>query len=165
MKNLFFSLFVLSILFVLGCEQNQSTEPESFQQNNPQTGSLQKTIYENIAARNEQLSAAFNNQDAEAMAALYTLDAQLLPPNFDLVDGRSAIETFWGTLFNLGFDGVILETLEVTGTGSLANEVGLFTLFLNGQVFDNGKYVVIWKKVAGKWYLHRDIWNSSNPAQ
>jgi ketosteroid isomerase-like protein len=33
-----------------------------------------------------------------------------------------------------------------------------------GQVIDNGKYVVLWRREAGQWKLHRDIWNSSQPA-
>ena len=31
------------------------------------------------------------------------------------------------------------------------------------QVVDNGKYIVIWKKVDGKWLLHLDIYNTSMP--
>lgn len=165
MKNVVISLFVFSILFVLGCEQNQSTEPESFSQNNTTSGTLQKSVFDKIVEANGNFMTAFGNQDAEAMAALYTQDAQLLPPNGDFQIGNTAVEAFWGSLFNAGFDGVILETLEVHGNGTLVSEVGLFTLFLNGQFFDNGKYIVVWKKVNGKWYLHRDIWNSNNPAQ
>lgn len=56
---------------------------------------------------------AFSNQDAEAMGALYTQDAQLLPPNGDFQTGNQAVKDFWGFLFSLGFDGVILETLEL----------------------------------------------------
>ena len=29
---------------------------------------------------------------------------------------------------------------------------------------DQGKYVVIFKQVEGRWKLHRDIWNTSLPA-
>jgi ketosteroid isomerase-like protein len=165
MKKLFISLFVFSILFVIGCEQNQSTEVDEASRNSSQPGTLQKTIFDEIVAANQPFMEAFNNQNAEGMGAAYTQDAQLLPPNGDFVIGNQAVQDFWGFLFSLGFDGVILETLEVTGTGNTANEVGLFTLYLNGQFFDNGKYIVVWKKVAGKWYLHRDIWNSSNPTQ
>lgn len=165
MKKVFISLFVFSILILLGCGQNHSTETDEVSQNSSQPGILQKPIFDEIVAANQPFMEAFGNQDAEAMGAAYTQDAQLLPPNGDFVNGREAVADFWGFLFSLGFDGVILETIEVTGTGSLANEVGLFTLFNNGQVFDTGKYIVVWKKVQGKWYLHRDIWNSSNPAQ
>jgi len=31
-------------------------------------------------------------------------------------------------------------------------------------VADRAKYVVVWKKVGGQWLLHRDIWNTSQPA-
>jgi ketosteroid isomerase-like protein len=60
---------------------------------------------------------------------------------------------------------VKLETVEVAGDGNTAYEVGQFTLQgAEGQVFDAGKYVVIWKQEAGQWKIHRDIWNSSRPA-
>jgi ketosteroid isomerase-like protein len=163
MKKILIPLTVFAML-LLGCEQNQSTEPESFGENNSGSGTLQKSVFDKIVEANEIFMDAFNNQDAEAMGVAYTQDAQLLPPNGDFVNGREAVADFWGFLFNLGFDGVILETLEVHGNGNIVSEVGLFTLYLNGQFFDNGKYIVVWKKVQGKWYLHRDIWNSSNPA-
>ena len=164
MKKLFISLFVFTILFFLGCQQNQSIEPESMLQNNSGSVVLQKPVFDKIVEANQIFMDAFNAQDAEAMAAAYTEDAQLLPPNGDFQIGNAAVEAFWGSLFTAGFDGVILETLEVHGNGTIVSEVGLFTLFLNGQYFDNGKYVVIWKKVNGNWYLHRDCWNSNNPA-
>jgi hypothetical protein len=28
-------------------------------------------------------------------------------------------------------------------------------------MIDEGKYVVVWKRVGGQWKLHRDIWTSS----
>ena len=163
MKKMFIPLTVFAILLLLGCQQNQSTEPESMKQNNSGSVVLQKPVFDKIVEANGNLMTAFDNQDAEAMAALYTQDAQLLPPNGDFQTGNAAVEAFWGSLFTAGFDGVILETLEVHGNGTIVSEVGLFTLFLNGQYFDNGKYVVVWKKVQGKWYLHRDCWNSNNP--
>ena len=165
MKKVVISLFVLTFLFILGCQQNQSTEPETMQQNNSGSVVLQKPVFNKIVAANGNFMAAFAAQDDEAMAALYTQDAQLLPPNGDFQTGNEAVKAFWGSLFTAGFDGVILETLEVHGNGTLVSEVGLFTLYLNGQFFDNGKYIVVWKKVNGNWYLHRDIWNSSNPVQ
>ncbi len=165
MKTLLLSLFVFSFLFVIGCQQNQTTEPGTVQQNNSGSGVLQKTVYDKIVAANQNFMDAFSAQDAEAMASLYTQDAQLMPPNGDFQTGSAAIEAFWGSLFTAGFNGVVLETIEVHGNGNVVSEVGLFTLYLNGQFFDNGKYIVVWEKVNGKWYLHRDCWNSNNPAQ
>ncbi len=165
MKKMFILFFISLTVFFFACEQSQSTEPESFGNTNSGSGTLQKSVFDKIVEANGNFMAAFANQDAEAMAALYTEDAQLLPPNGDFQIGSTAIEAFWGSLFNAGFDGVVLETLEVHGNGTLVSEIGLFTLYLNGQYFDNGKYIVVWKKVNGNWFLHRDIWNSNNPAQ
>jgi len=32
-----------------------------------------------------------------------------------------------------------------------------------GRVLGKGKYIVVWKRVAGQWKLHRDIFNSNAP--
>jgi uncharacterized protein (TIGR02246 family) len=42
---------------------------------------------------------AFNQNDAAAVAALYTEDAVLLPPETDPVYGREAIEKYYADLF------------------------------------------------------------------
>ncbi len=119
-----------------------------------------------IVAANEQFMIAFKSGDATAMAALYTEDAQLLPPNSDLVSGKQAVQVFWTTVFDMGIETAALETSEVEGVGDTAYEVGKYTLFIAGeQVADSGKYVVIWKRVNGQWKLYRDIWNTSVPAQ
>ena len=66
---------------------------------------------------------------------------------------------------DMGVKEVELETVEAEGHGNTAIEVGKFTLYgADGQVIDKGKYIVIWKKEAGQWKLHRDIFNSSTPA-
>src|SRR5262245_20035563 len=38
---------------------------------------------------------AYNEKNADAVAALYTEDGQLLPPGPPVVNGRSAIRDFW----------------------------------------------------------------------
>ena len=53
-----------------------------------------------------------------------------------------------------------------SGVGKTAYEVGKYQLFADGdQMADQGKYIVTWKQVEGKWKLHRDIWNTSLPPQ
>ena len=49
--------------------------------------------------------------------------------------------------------------------GDTAIEVGRAELFdAAGEIADTLKYIVIWKRVDGKWKLHRDIFNSITPA-
>ena len=40
--------------------------------------------------------AAYNDKNAAAVAAIYTEDGQLLPPGAGTVNGRAAIQEFWG---------------------------------------------------------------------
>ncbi len=118
-----------------------------------------------IAAANDKFMAAYNGGDAAGLAALYTEDSQLLPPNSEFITGREAIQTFWQALMGMGIEKVKVEIVEVEGHDDTAIEVSKYTLFgAEGQVLDKGKYIVIWKQEDGQWKLHRDIFNSSMPA-
>lgn len=118
-----------------------------------------------IAAADGAFGAAVSRGDAAGVAALYTEDGQLLPPNSDFVTGRQAIQTVFQGLMDAGIKGAKLESVEVEAYGDTAMEVGKYTLQgEGGQVLDRGKYIVIWKRVEGQWRLHRDIFNSSQPA-
>ncbi|MFN2196074.1 MAG: YybH family protein [Anaerolineales bacterium] len=117
-----------------------------------------------IEEANEVFMAAFNAHDGAGLAELYTEDAQLMPPNADFVIGREAIEQFWPVIFESGIDSALLEIREVDALGNTAVEVSNYTLYLaDGTIADQGKYMIEWKRVAGKWYIHRDIFNSSLP--
>ena len=118
-----------------------------------------------IVAANERAMALFKRGDAAGMAALYTEEGQVLPPNGDFVRGPEAIQGFWQAVMDMGIKEVQLETGEVEGHGDTAIEVSTLTLLgEGGQVLDRGKYIVIWKQEGGQWKLHRDIFNSSLPA-
>ena len=117
-----------------------------------------------IAAANESFMATFKRGDAAGLAALYTENGQVLPPNSDSVTGRQAIQMFWQAVMDMGIKEAKLEIVEVEGHGDTAIEVSIFSLMgEGGQVLDKGKYIVIWKQEDGQWKLHRDIFNSSMP--
>lgn len=118
-----------------------------------------------IEAGNKKFSAAVAKADAAAVASLYTTDGEALPPNSDVVKGRAAIQAMFKGIFDSGVTGIELTTAEVEAQGPMASEVGTYVVKLkDGTVAERGKYVVVWKKVGGQWLLHRDIWNSSQPA-
>lgn len=117
-----------------------------------------------IVAADENFMAAFNKGDAAGVAALYTEDGQLLPPNGDFVTGKQAIQDFWQGVMDAGIKGAKLEIVEVEEYADTAYEIGKYTLYgAEGQEVDTGKYLVIWKQENRQWKLHRDIWNSSMP--
>jgi ketosteroid isomerase-like protein len=115
-----------------------------------------------IEAANKVWEAAAGRGDGPAVAALYTENGQLLPPQSDVVAGTDAIGAFWQAVFDSGVKGVSLMTSEVESHGDTAHEVGTLELRdADGRVLDQGKYIVIWKKVGTSWKLHHDIWNTS----
>lgn len=117
-----------------------------------------------INAANSRFVATFNRGDAAGLAALYTEDGQLLPPNAGLLTGRTAVEGFWQAAMDMGIKKAAIETGEVEDLGGTAIEVSRFKLYGEGdQELDQGKFIVVWKQVDGEWKLHRDIFNSSNP--
>lgn len=119
-------------------------------------------IFEDIVNANKQYSHNFSLGDAAGVANLYTENGQFLLPNSDFVTGRAALQLTLQTLMDSGIKSIQLETLEVEDYGDTATEVGKYILEGDGgTMLDNGKYVVIWKKEAGQWKLHRDIINSS----
>ena len=127
-------------------------------------GAQEAAVRAAVEAGNKKFSAAAAAKDAAALAALYTTDAEALPPNGEVVKGRPAIQAMWKGVLDSGVTGVDLATTEVEAQGPLAFEVGTYVIKVkDGAVADRGKYVVVWKKVGGQWRLHRDIWNTSQP--
>lgn len=122
-------------------------------------------IQNTIAAANDKFMANFKSRDAASMAALYTEDGQVLPPNSDFVTGHEAIQAFWQALMDMGIREAKLEIVEVESHGDTAIEVSKFTLLGESeQVLNQGKYMVVWKQDQGQWKMHRDIFNTSMPA-
>ena len=108
---------------------------------------------------------AFQQGDGTGIAATYAEDGQILPPNMEIMGGREAIQSFWLGVHEMGITDGSLETVELSGNGDSAWEVGKYTLkSADGTLIDAGKYIVVWKQTNGVWQWHRDIWNSSRPA-
>lgn len=119
-----------------------------------------------IEAANKQFIAAFAKQDAAAVAAFYTTTGEAYPPNSGVVRGRPELQKMWKSVMDSGIASASLTTTEVESSGDLAYESGSYEMRTkDGTMADRGKYIVVWKRVGGKWMLHRDIWNTSQPAQ
>jgi ketosteroid isomerase-like protein len=120
------------------------------------------SIRAEIEAANRIFEATFSRGDGPGLAALYTNNAQLLPAQSGFVIGTVAIGQFWQAAFDSGLKEVTLVIMEVEKHGDTANEVGELEIRgADGTVLDRAKYVVIWKREAGSWKLHRDIWTTS----
>jgi ketosteroid isomerase-like protein len=118
-----------------------------------------------ILAAEKVFVSKYNRGDAAGLAALYTRDGEIMPPNSGVVKGVAKLKAMFKSFWDAGDTMIRLDTLEVEGFGDMAYEVGKYALSgKTGKISDRGKYVVIWKKVRGQWKLHRDIFNSSMEA-
>lgn len=148
-------LVILVLLVSTACQKKAETDMTQ----------VRKAIEEG----NAKFAEAVRQGDGAAIAALYTEDATLLPPDSDLIQGRVGIETFWKGGLQMGIKEAVLTTVDVSGGGDFAYEIGKYAIKIQpeGQepLEQQGKYVVVWKKTSdGTWKLHVDIWNTGPPA-
>ena len=121
-----------------------------------------------IEETNTRFSEAFQQRDAAAIAALYTDDTKLLPPNNETVVGKQAVQEFWNDRMKRGVQSVAFETMDFEVDGDLAYEIGVVTVTIQTEgdqaITQMGKYLVIRKRQAdGSWKWAVDIWNSNAP--
>lgn len=118
-----------------------------------------------IDVANARFSEAFARGDGNALAAMYTPDAIVFPPDSEMIRGNEAIGEFWKATRESGVQSAVLTTEDVGRSGDVAYEAGKVTLTIQPAGKEPtkaaAKFVVIWKRqLDGSWKLHRDIWNS-----
>jgi ketosteroid isomerase-like protein len=103
--------------------------------------------------------------DAKALANLYTRDGILFPAGMNIIQGRKAIEAFWGgAIKGMGLKNAILKTIDLLGSSDTYTERGEYVLKMvsaGKAMEDKGKYIVVWKNTPDGWKLHWDIWNTN----
>lgn len=105
-------------------------------------------------------SSVVKNGEIDALDNIYTVDARILPPGANLIQGRAQIKAFWQqAIAGLGLKGAKLTTVDAQAAGDSVIEVGQATLTLDQGQMLTVKYVVHWKEEAGLWKWHIDIWN------
>lgn len=166
-KRLTFIPLILLLCLTFACQQAEEQAEEVMAEIPVMDVAQVRQAIEEI---NVKFGEAVRMGDAAALAANYTEDAKLLPPNSEMIVGREAVEAFWSGGLQMGIKDAILTTVEVLGMDDMVCEIGRYDLTIQpeGQeaIADTGKYVVIWKKTAdGTWKLHVDIWNTNMPAQ
>ena len=126
----------------------------------PATAARSEDVRDAVEAGNRAFISGFLQGNATAVANLYTPEAQVIAPGSPVAKGRPAIAAFWQKSIDSGVKDVTLETAEVESAGELAYETGIVRLVAKDGTVSTARYVVIWKRIGGKWLLHRDTWNS-----
>ena len=139
-------------LAVLGCAGQSSVDPDAQR--------LESSVAE--------FYDAVNAGDADAVVALLTDDAIMMPEHADMVVGKEAVGEIWRAGAASGLTIRDLRSVEVSSSGDIGYRVGsYFYGFLQGGAqteWQKTKNVHIWRRQPdGSWKLHIDIWNSSVP--
>jgi uncharacterized protein (TIGR02246 family) len=156
---------VLWLIFALSaCQPPASEGPAEMTESAP-AGLSSDDLAANQATTNAWLDGA-RAGDMAALAATYTTDGVLMPPNHEAVEGRAGIQAFMESFPH--FTEIDLQPIEVNGEGDLAYVRGTYTVTMapeGGQpINDTGKYMEIRQKQAdGSWLIARDEWNSDLP--
>ena len=151
-------LLAISILVLAACGSTQMSS-------DMQSGDAESSIKQANAA----FATAMRTNDFDAITNTYTADATFMPPNMPAAHGQSAIRTAWtGFLGQFSSTDIMLTTDDVQQSGDLAAETGRYMVHVvpkgtTTPVTDSGKYVVVWKKIDGRWKIYRDIFNSDLP--
>ena len=122
-------------------------------------------LRDEIQAAQDRLAEAVSARDVKAAAALYTIDARLIPQGAAACNTPDAIAAFFAGAFANGIVAARFTTGEVEGDDAQAAEIGRYELFAaqpNGEriLAAEGRYLVVWRKVDGTWRMHRDMFNT-----
>jgi ketosteroid isomerase-like protein len=104
----------------------------------------------------------------QLVAAYYTSNAQVLPPNVPPFQGRGQIRELFRELIDDGVGDVTRETTPLHVEGDVGYGVGTYTLAIRTPdaepVRDNGKYVLVYRRqVEGDWKVAVDMFSSDLP--
>jgi uncharacterized protein (TIGR02246 family) len=124
---------------------------------------------EDVQALDDEYGKAVANQDTGALAAFYTADALLLPPNAPVAQGTKAIRAVFDGYVEAGAASLELQNTAFEEHGDIVIDAGRYTLNVQtpdgDSMTDVGKYLQVLKRQAdGSFLIAYDCFNSDLPA-
>ena len=117
-----------------------------------------------IAESNDIYFQAFVKGDSSIFINRYADDCCIMPPGSPAMCGAdAALEFFRVAYYQAGLRNGKFITTQVYGDGEeYVTEEGLWQSFdANNTMFDNGKFLILWKKTAKGWKMFRDSFSSN----
>jgi ketosteroid isomerase-like protein len=119
-----------------------------------------------IEASNAIYFESFAKNDSSIFMKRYATDACILAPETAAMCGQKAAAMFFRAAYkDYGLRNGRFITTAVYGDGKeFVTEEGLWQSFdAKGKLFDDGKFLVLWKKTAEGWKMFRDSFSSNHP--
>jgi len=117
-----------------------------------------------IAASNAIYFESFVKNDPSIFIERYAEDACIMAPDAPAMCGREAAATFFRTAYqDYGLKNGKFITTAVYGEGKeYVTEEGFWQSFnATGELIDDGKFLVLWKKTSKGWKMFRDSFSSN----
>ncbi|WP_299135081.1 DUF4440 domain-containing protein [uncultured Tenacibaculum sp.] len=119
-----------------------------------------KQILENT----KNFSKYVNTSNYKMIGECYTTDAKIFPQRGNILEGKKAIVKYWTLPEGIKTIQHKITQHEIRIVKNTAYDYGIYegtTVKKDGKKTSwKGKYVIVWKKVAGNWKIYLDIWNS-----
>ncbi len=132
-----------------------------------QTAAGQTAAQRAIRAAGDQWQKDIAARNVDGIVALHTPDAVLMFSNAPLAKGSEAVRALYNEMVKT--PGLLLHwvptRIEVTSP-TTATEYGTYTESYDspgGKLRDNGNYVVLWRKIDGKWRVALDAPSTITP--
>lgn len=123
-----------------------------------------------VRIRSEGCVAAESAKNAAGALAFFAEDVIVQPAGMPQIQGKEAL----GELYRWWFEESGLKEfsgttshIEVSAAGDLAYEYGVNRMVLvgpEGDLLDMGKYLGVWKKINGEWFIAVLSFSSDKPA-
>lgn len=118
-----------------------------------------------IAESNAIYFESFVKNDSSIFINRYAKDACIMAPNTHQVCGSNAAAKFFRAAYQAyGLRNGKFITTAVYGDGvEYVTEEGLWQSFnAKGELFDDGKFLVLWKKTPDGWKMFRDSFSPNH---
>ena len=153
-SNFFIALALPSlVIFPFGCiVENAASESQ-----------LDEALHA-IAVSNDTYFESFLQNNPSIFIDRYADDCSIMMPNAPAMSGPDAPLAFFRMAYDkIGLRNGKFTTTMVYGNGSdFVTEEGLWQSFdRSGKLFDDGKYLVLWKKTPKGWKMFRDSFSSN----
>ncbi|MEM9917629.1 MAG: DUF4440 domain-containing protein [Bacteroidota bacterium] len=122
-----------------------------------------RTEIDAIMAQGNKFSEYYVSGNTKALVDIYTEEGKIFPGRTEILKGKEALTKYWSPSEGYVMNAHKVRPEEIVVVGDTAYDYGYYmgrSTNPKGETADwGGKYVIIWKKVDGKWLMDIDIWN------
>ncbi len=147
------AILLCSSFFVTHCTDNEHD-----------TVSISAEVKTAIAASNAIYFRSFEKNDSSIFINRYAEDACIMAPNAPEVCGREGAAKFFRDAYDsygLRSGKFITTAIYGDGDGYVTEEGQWQSINAQGQLFDQGKFLVLWKKTPEGWKMFRDSFSAN----